>query len=89
MGLFRRCGQGGTVLVTGVDEQIPLLGRERLLLSTQSQTPVQGQFEGQLLNLEFAPLEFRVLLGQPATQIRQLLLRIVGENRPPEGREVR
>ena len=66
--------ESGAIFVDRLDEQVPLSRRKGLLLGAKPQTPVQGQLQDELLNLELPPLELRVLRRQLTTQRGQFLL---------------
>lgn len=63
--LLRQLGRNGrAILVAGLDEQLALLGRERLALGAEADAFVMGQFQRELLNLQFPSLELGLALGQ-------------------------
>jgi hypothetical protein len=72
-GLARRTGRallfqfrqdGGLVFGAAVQEQLTLLGTEPFTPGAETDPPVMGQLQRQLLDLQLAPLELGLALGQ-------------------------
>ncbi len=80
--LLRQLGHdGGPVLIPAIDKEIPLLRGERFALATETDALVMGQFQGQLLDLQLAPLEFGIALGKLGLQGRNLRLDPIRQGR--------
>ena len=65
---------GGAIFVAGLDKQITLFGRQRFALAAETDALVVRKFEGQLLDLQLAPLEFGVALNQGGIAFGELVL---------------
>ena len=78
---FQLGDDGGTILITGLDKQVALLGRERLTLATETNASVVRQFEGKLRNLQLAPFEFGIAFGQLNLQRCDLRLKPLRQDR--------
>ena len=70
--LFQFGDDGCAIFIAGFDKQIALFRRQRFALAAEVDALVVRQFEGKLLDLQFAPLEFGVALGELALQGRDL-----------------
>ena len=62
--VFQFGNDGGPILIAGLDKQIPLLARQGFALAAKADSPMVRKFKGQLLDLQVAPFEFGVTLGE-------------------------
>jgi hypothetical protein len=72
--LFQFGDDGCTILIAGFDKQIPLLAGQGFARVTEADAPMVREFEGELLDLQFAPLEFGVAFDKLKLQCRDLRL---------------
>ncbi len=86
--LLKLGDDGSTILIAGIGKQITRLTRQGFTLATKANAFMVRQFERELLDLQFAPLEFSDLFCQlgiafdePALQGRDLRLSPVRQRR--------
>lgn len=58
--LFQFGDDGGTIFVAGLDKQIPLFARQGFAFAAKADPSMVRQFEGELLDLQFALFEFGI-----------------------------
>ena len=61
---FQFGGDRRAILVAGVGKQVALFRRQGFARAAETDTFVLRQFENELLDLQFAPLEFGFIFGQ-------------------------
>ena len=72
--LFQFGDNGCTIFVTGLDKQIALLAGQGFARVTEADTSMVCQFEGELLDLQFAPFEFGVAFNKCGIAFSELRL---------------
>lgn len=80
--LFQLGDKCGTIFVAGIGKQITLLARQGFALAAEADAPMVSQFQGELLNLQFAPLEFGIALDELGVAFDELGVTL-GELRLP------
>ena len=72
--LFELRDDGGAILIAGFDKEIALLAGQGFACAAEAHASMVREFEGELLDLQFAPLEFGVAFNKRGIAFGELRL---------------